>query len=82
MVYDAWQYRDPMEVAIRREEMQQRQRERKAEKQRCQSAQDTCAGCVHEHVIVLPAGKVGRCDRDFRHGWRCAAFVVSEKGNQ
>lgn len=72
MALDAWMYRDPMEVVMRRQEAaaQRRKRKQEGDVKRC------CAGCVHEALLHMPAGDVGRCELGHRYGWRCGSFAA------
>lgn len=60
MVFDAWMYRDPMEVAMRRQDAAGK---KQAARQRQDAGRkaERCAGCAHEVVMHMAAGPVGRC---------------------
>lgn len=77
MAFDAWMYRDPMEVAMRRQSAAQKKRKRQQERA---GAAPRCAGCKHEMKLQMPAGEVGRCALGHRYGWRCVVFEA--KGSQ
>ena len=67
MALDDWMYRDPFEVAARREAHEQRQAA-------------ACGACIH-HVQVVINGKTLRaCDIRRSYGRRCDNFKTSPKG--
>lgn len=69
MALDDWMYRDPFEVAARREAHEQRQAA-------------ACGACIHHVQVVINGKTLHACDIRRSYGRRCDNFKTNPKGSK